>query len=200
MELRKACCVRLSPPNVKMSLADALNTFAEAINALDARIATLERRCECCCAPADAAAAEAAAAEAAAAEAAAAEAAAAEAAAAEAAAAEAAAAEAAAFGVVLAENEKLLNLDIYGPDTIQNELWQTFRAISDEGKAAVVVYSGEYPRNIIVYADPATQPVYRNAGPAEMRIIQSMAGTLIATLQPGESVRTACVDDIWCSI
>jgi hypothetical protein len=168
---------------VKMSLADSLNAFAEAIKALDARIAVLEKRCECCCA----------------AEAPAPEVAAAEAPAPEVAAAEAPAPEAApAPEVALADNETLVNLDLYGPDTIQNELWQTFRSISDAGKTSVVSYTGAEARNIIVYADPATQPVYRNAGAAEVRIIQAIAGTHIATLQPGDSVRTACVDEIWC--
>lgn len=152
-----------------MSLADALNTFAEAIKALDARIATLERRCEGCCAapaPEVAAAPEVA--------------------------------PAPEVAVALADNEALVNLDLYGPDTIQNELWQTFRAISDAGQTIVVSYTGTEDRNIIVYADPATQPTYRNAGLAEVRIIQAIAGTHIASLQPGQSVRTACIEDVWC--
>lgn len=93
-----------------------------------------------------------------------------------------------------------VNLDEYSPDTIQNELWRTFKAISDAGLEVVVKYSGEYPRNVIVYASEETQPVYRNAGPAEMRIIQACEGTLIATVQPGESVKTARVDGLWTSI
>lgn len=93
-----------------------------------------------------------------------------------------------------------VNLDEFSPDTIQNELWRTFKAISDANLEVVVKYSGEYPRNVIVYASEETQPVYRNAGPAEMRIIQACEGTLIATVQPGESVKTARVEGTWTNI
>lgn len=150
-----------------MALADALNAFAEAIKALDARIAALEVRCDCCqksdCCPAAVEAPAVATVEA----------------------------------PVVADNEALFDLDTFGPDTIQNELWQQFRATSDAGKISVVIFKEATPRNIIVYADEATQPVYRNAGPAEVRIIQAIAGTHIATLQPGESVKTAFVDGTW---
>jgi len=93
-----------------------------------------------------------------------------------------------------------VNLDDYSPDTIQNELWRTFKAISDANLEVVVKYSGDYPRNVIVYATEETQPVYHNAGAAEMRIIQAIEGTLIATLQAGESCKTARVDGVWTKI
>jgi hypothetical protein len=192
-----------------MALADALNAFAEAIKALDARIAALEVKCECCqksdCCPAVPAIEAPAVVDVEAP------------AVAEApagvdaevpAVAEAPAvvdAEAPAVADVeapaVADNETLFDLDTFGPDTIQNELWQQFRASSDAGKVSVVVYHGEEARNIIVYADVTTQPVYRNAGLAELRIIQAIAGTHIATLQPGESVKTACgVDGMWACV
>ena len=145
-----------------MALADALHAFAEALKALDARIAVLERKCECCCCPVEAPAVV----------------------------------EAPATPAV-ADNETLFDLDAFSPDTIQNELWQQFRATSDAGKIAIITFKEATPRNIIVSADEATQPVYRNAGPAEVRVIQAIAGTHIATLQPGESVKTACVDGTW---
>jgi hypothetical protein len=100
----------------------------------------------------------------------------------------------------ITDSETLVNLEEYSPDTIQNELWQTFKAISDAGKTAVVTYAGDYPRNIIVYADPATNPMYRNAGAAELRIIQAIEGTLIATLKPDETVGTPYVDGRWSSV
>lgn len=93
-----------------------------------------------------------------------------------------------------------VNLDNYSSDTIQNELWMTFKRISDSGQEVIVNYSGEYPRNVIVYASEETQPTYKNNGAAEMRIIQACEGTLIATVQPGESVKTARVDGLWTKI
>ncbi len=100
----------------------------------------------------------------------------------------------------ITDSETLVNLEEYSPDTIQNELWQTFKAISDAGKTAVVTYAGDQPRNIIVYADPATNPKYRNAGAGELRIIQAIEGTLIATLKPNETVGTPYVDGQWTSV
>ena len=98
------------------------------------------------------------------------------------------------------EGETLVNLDAFSGDTIQNELWQTFKQISDSGMEVIVTYSGEGPRNIIVYASEETQPVYRNSSSGELRIIQAIEGTLIATLQAGESVKTARVDGVWSKI
>jgi hypothetical protein len=99
-----------------------------------------------------------------------------------------------------AENETIVNLDNHSPDEIQDSLWQTFKAISDSGKTVVVTFAGDHPRNMIVYADDATQPVYRNASIGELRIIQAIEGTLIATLQPGEVVKTARVDGTWTTV
>lgn len=98
------------------------------------------------------------------------------------------------------EGETLVNLDAFSGDTIQNELWMTFKQISDSGNLVVVTYSGEGPRNIIVYASEETQPIYRNSSSGELRIIQAIEGTLIATLQPGETVKTARVDGVWITI
>jgi hypothetical protein len=99
--------------------------------------------------------------------------------------------------VATSENEVLFNLDKFGPDTIQNELWQQFRAASDAEKVSVVYFEGDSPHNVIVYANESTQPVYRNAAAGEVRVIQAIAGTHILTLQPGESGKTCFTDGVW---
>ncbi len=97
----------------------------------------------------------------------------------------------------VAENEVLFNLDKFSPDTIQNELWQQFRAASDSEKVSVIYFEGENPHNVIVYASESTQPVYRNAAAGEVRVIQAIAGTHLLTLQPGESGKTCFSEGVW---
>ena len=101
--------------------------------------------------------------------------------------------------VATSENEVLFNLDKFGPETIQNELWQQFRAASDAEKVSVVYFEGDSPHNVIVYANESTQPVYRNAAAGEVRVIQAIAGTHLLTLQPGESGKTCFTDGVWAS-
>lgn len=153
-------------------MEQALSDFAAIIRALDQRIAALEKKYDtCCAAPAETTAETTA--------------------------------ETVAETkptVEISTGEVSVNLDEFSPDTIQNELWRTFCSISSAGNTAVVTYTGEYPRNIITYDDQTAIATYRNAGAAELRVIRAIEGTLLLTLQAGETGKLSYNGEAWVSV